>query len=54
LERNTVDICHWYAKLDLAGSLIDLPEKHGQNLFAANAARRTAGSLQSFHVGATH
>jgi len=27
LERNTIDTSYWYAKLDLSGGLIDLPEK---------------------------
>jgi len=45
LERNTIDISYWHTKLNFSGSLVDLPEKNGQTLFATDATRRTTGSL---------
>jgi len=53
LERNTIDIIYWNAKLNFSGGLIDLPEKNGQYFFATKAPRGTTGGLQRFHMVTT-
>ena len=53
LERNTIDIIYWNAKLNFSGGLIDLPEKNGQYFFTTKAPRRTTRGLQRFHMVTT-